>query len=193
MGRDSKQNSAFASGMRGREKPKIASSHGGTMNPPPTHDPLGNEKQEPGKSIGMPGGIDHTDSVYSSGMRGLEAGKQKKAQQGRGVAGDAGYGQSEKSAGGGENHQKANTTIGNPDGERGSANDAPLKGQQGGVDDAHIRTTGTKAYKLGIPGNNTELASSAADPIGAEEDDTHINIRVPKKSITKRQGRGQAV
>lgn len=185
MARDSKGNSAFASGMRGREKPKVADAHGDTKIPTGS---AGNEKQHAGGAIGDPGGVSHTDSVYSSGMRGLEGGKQKPAAKDGGTAGTATFGQARGSKTGGENSQKANSMIGNPDGT-----DTSQQGARSGVSDAHMQTTGPNAHKLGIPGNNTETAAVAGDPIGAEEDDTHINIRVPKKSITKKKGAGQAV
>lgn len=189
MGRDSKSNSAFASGMRGREKPKIASTHGGTYGQESESAGAdGNSKQGPGKVIGNPDGVPHTDPVYSSGMRGLETGKQKPAAKDGGTAGTATFGQTRGSGSGGENAQKANTMIGNPDGT-----DTSQSGARSGISDAHMQTTGPGAKKLGIPGNNTEAAAVGTDPIGAEEDDRYINIRVPKKSITKKQGRGQAV
>lgn len=189
MARDARKGAAYASGMRGREKPKVAEAHGSTKVPDnPTEDPVGNQKQEPGKSIGTPGGVSHTDSVYSSGMRGLESGKQKPAQQGRsGGSGDAEYGQTDEGKGGGENHQKPNTQIGNPDGDN-----TAKRGAMSGVGDEHLRSAAKGAYKLGIPGNNTEQASQG-EPIGAEEDETHINVRIPKASLKKRQGAGQAV
>lgn len=185
MARDGKRNSAFASGMRGREKPTVAGSHGDTKVPTGA---AGNEKQHAGGTIGDSGGVDHTDPVYSSGMRGLERGSQKPAAKDGGTAGTATFGQSRGSSSGGENAQKANTMIGNPDGT-----DTSQKGARSGISDAHLQSTAKSAHDLGIPGNNTEAASQGTDPIGAEEDDTHINIRVPKKSITKRKGAGQAV
>lgn len=181
--RDARKGAAFASGMRGREKPKVADAHGSTKNPAPTENPLGNERQEPGKSIGAPGGVDHTDPVYSSGMRGLESGKQKKA------GGSAQYGQTSEGKGGGENKQGPDAFVGNPDGD----NTAKKSGPASGIGDEHLRSAAKGAYKMGIPGNNTEQAATGGEPIGAEEDDTHINIRVPKHSITKRKGAGQAV
>lgn len=189
MSRDGKKNSAFASGMRGREKPKVASSHGGTMvNDNGGENPTSTQRQEPGKTIGMPGGVDQTDPVYSSGMRGLERGSQKPAAKDGGTAGTATFGQARGSASGGENAQKANTMIGNPDGT-----DTSGRGARSGVSDAHLQSTAKSAHDLGIPGNNTEAASQGTDPIGAEEDETHINIKIPKKSITKKKAAGQAV
>lgn len=188
MARDSKSNSAFASGMRGREKPKVAGSHGRTMGQEEANaKPGGENKQGPATTIGNPDGVDHTDPVYSSGMRGLEKGKQKPAAKDGGTAGTATFGQARGSASGGENGQKPNTMIGNPDGT-----DTSQGGPRSGISDAHMQTAGPGAKEIGIPGNNTEQAA-IGNAIGAEEDDTHINIRVPKKSITKKKGSGQAV
>lgn len=181
MGRDPRKGAAFASGMRGREKPTIADSHGRTMGEEDTGTAGGEKKQVPMGHIGNPDGVDHTDPVYSSGMRGLETGKQKKA------GGSAQYGQTTEGSGGGENKQAPNTAVGNPDGDN-----TVKRGQTSGVADSHMQSTAKDAHKLGIPGNNTEQASQG-EPIGAEEDDTHINIRVPKASISKRKGAGQAV
>lgn len=183
MARDPRKNSAFDSGMRGREKPKVQEAHGTTK----VNDNAGGEsKQGAGKTIGTPGGVDL--SAYSSGMRGPEAPKQKRAQQGRGGTGDAEYGQTDKSAGGGESHQKANTTIGNPDGDNTAG-----RGKRAGADEGAMRNAGSDAKELGIPGNNTEEASQSAHPIGeagilGDEDDTHINLRIPKASLKKKQG-----
>ena len=188
MARDPRKGAAYASGMRGREKPKVAEAHGRTMGQEDSHAGAdGNSKQGPGKVIGNPDGVSPNDSAYSSGMRGLETGKQKPAARAGGTAGTATFGQARGSKSGGESHQEANTMIGNPDGTDTARMEAPS-----GVSDAHIRGTAEEAYKLGIPGNNTEQAAQGGDPIGAEEDDTHINIRVPKSSITKRKGARQS-
>lgn len=187
MSRDGKKNSAFASGMRGREKPKVSGSHGGTMGQEDSGSGGGENKQGPSTTVGNPDGVPHTDPVYSSGMRGLERGSQKPAAKDGGTAGTATFGQARGSSSGGENHQQANTMIGNPDGT-----DTSQRGARSGITDAHMQTTGPGAKEIGIPGNNTEQAA-IGNAIGAEEDDTHINIRVPKKSITKKKGSGQAV
>lgn len=160
--RDARKGAAFASGMRGREKPKVADSHGADTGTDAAGG--GEKKQAPGAVIGQPDGVPHTDSVYSSGMRGLEKGNQKPAAQG-GTEGPAG----------------------NPDGDN-----TAKRGAVSGVSDAQIQSTAKDAGKMGIDGNNLEQASQG-EPIGAEEDDTHINIRVPKASISKRHGAGQAV
>lgn len=186
MGRDPRKGAAFASGMRGREKPTIADAHGRTMGEEDTGTAGGEKKQVPMGHIGNPDGVDHTDPVYSSGMRGLETGKQKRAQQGRGGS-DAQYGQTDHGAGGGESKQGPDKQVGNPDGDN-----TVKRGQTSGVADSHMQSTAKDAHDLGIPGNNTEQASQG-EPLSAEEDDTHINIRVPKSSIAKRKGAGQAV
>lgn len=172
--RDPRKNSAFASGMRGREKPTIAGAHGGTYGQTDSATAGGEKKQGPSTVVGDPDGVPHTDRVYASGMRGLETGKQKPA------AKDGG-------AGGGENKQGAGT-IGTPDGT-----DTSGRGARAGVSDAHIQSTAKSSRELGIPGNNTEAATSEIEPIGAEEDDTHINVRIPKSALKKKQGAGQAV
>lgn len=182
MGRDPRKGAAFASGMRGREKPKVADAHGRTLGEEDTGTAGGEKKQVPMGHIGNPDGVDHTDPVYSSGMRGLETGKQKKA------GGSAQYGQTREGSGGGENKQGPDTVVGNPDGD----DTAKKAGVASGISDSHMQSAAKDAHKLGIPGNNTEQATQG-EPIGAEEDDTHINIKVPKSSIMKRKGSGQAV
>jgi hypothetical protein len=175
MARDPRKNSAFDSGMRGREKPKVQEAHGSTK----VNDNAGGEnKQGAGKTIGTPGGVDL--SAYSSGMRGIEKPKQKSAADG------ATYGQGKEGAGGGENKQAPDTRVGNPDGH----NDA-ARGKRHGVDEGGMRNAGSDAKKLGIPGNNTEEASQSAHPEGeagilGDEDDTHINLRIPKASLKKK-------
>lgn len=183
MARDPRKGSAFDSGMRGREKPKIADAHGKTAAAVGTS--AGNEKQQAGGRIGDNTGVDL--SAYTSGMRGPEKPKQKSAQQGRGVGGDAGYGQTEHSAGGGESHQKANTTIGNPDGDNTAAT-----GARKGIQDSHLQSVAhTARNEMGIPGNNTEQAAIGQPGEGepgilGDEDDTHINLRIPKASLKKK-------
>lgn len=180
MARDPRKNSAYDSGMRGREKPKIADSHGRNA----VNDNAGGEdKQAAGKTVGDPGGIDHTNSAYSSGMRGMERPKQKSAEGGanEGVRGSAAPG----------NKQAKDTHVGEPDGH----NDAG-EGARHGVGESHMRNAGEDAYELGNNGNAanaTEQAAEGAHPydeagILGEEDDTHINVRVPKASIRKKIG-----
>ena len=191
MGRDPRKGAAFASGMRGREKPKVADAHGKTMGTESDSAGGGEMKQGANTVVGNPDGVSQTDSAYSSGMRGLETGKQKSASDtGKG---GATYGQQREGKQQKEGKQEPDAYVGSPDGEQGAHNDAPLHGAQSGVSDASLRTHAAAAYKLGIPGNSTEQAASGEEPIGAEEDDTHINVRIPKASLKKKQGAGQAV
>lgn len=176
MARDPRKNSSFESGMRGREKPKVADAHGGTAAASGGTD--GNSKQKPGGRIGDNTGVDL--SAYSSGMRGPEKPKQKSA------SGDANYGQSREGSSGGENRQAPNTRVGQPDGH----NDAG-RGKKHGVDEGGMRNAGSDAKKIGIPGNNTEQAAVSVEPVGeagilGDEDDTHINLRIPKASLKKK-------
>lgn len=175
MARDPRKGSAFDSGMRGREKPKIADAHGKTA--APKGDSAGNEKQHAGGRIGDNTGVDL--SAYTSGMRGPEKPKQKPA------AGAANYGQGSEGSAGGENRQAPDTQVGNPDGH----NDAGT-GKRAGVDAAGLRSAGSNAKELGV-GSNLEQASQSAEPEGqagvlGEEDDTHINLRIPKASLKRK-------
>jgi hypothetical protein len=187
MARDPRKNSAFDSGMRGREKPKVSDSHGGTFKPKGTS--AGNEKQQAGGRIGDSTGVDL--SAYTSGMRGPEAPKQKRNAEEGSPAGSATYGQERNGTPGGESKQGPNTLVGRPDGRKSwSSND---RGPKKGVQDSHIQATAKSSHDLGIPGNNTELASQSVEPEGeagilGDEDDTHINLRIPKASLRKKQG-----
>ena len=77
MARDPRKNSAFDSGMRGREKPKISEAHGQTMGSEAGSNMGGEKKQGPNAIVGDPDGVTQNDSAYSSGMRGAEKAKQK--------------------------------------------------------------------------------------------------------------------
>lgn len=183
MARDPRKNSSFESGMRGRDKPKVSSAHGGTMGTESDSGAGGESKQGPNKVVGNPDGVSLNDSAYSSGMRGLEKGKQKPA------SGAANKFAEEGSTMGGESKQGDNTIVGNPKGEQSwsSADRGPKKG----VGDEHLRGAAEGAYKMGIPGNNTEEAAGHKAPEGeagilGEEDDTHINIRIPKASLKRK-------
>lgn len=158
MARDPRKNSAFESGMRGREKPKVNEAHGDNA---VNDNPGGEMKQAAGKTIGQPGGVDHTDSAYSSGMRGMERPKQKAAS-----------GAANLEPGG--NDAKAAT------------------GQRSGFEDAQVRKTPGMAQEMGADGNSTEEAAEGMDdePEGilGEEDDTHINVRIPKASLKRKTG-----
>ena len=180
MARDPRSGSAFTSGMRGREKPKIAGTHGGTYGQEKEGSPGGESKQGPDKQVGNPDGVGL--SAYSSGMRSNEKPTQKSA------SGSATYGQQREGSGGGENRQGPDTQVGKPDGH----NDAGT-GQRKGVTDGHLQSTANDAKKLGVPGNNTEDAAHQVAPIGAEgilgeEDETHIYAKIPKASLKKRGG-----
>jgi hypothetical protein len=179
MARDPRKNSAFESGLRGREKPKVADSHGSTA----VNDNAGGEsRQAAGKTIGDPGGVDHMDPAYSSGMRGMEKAKQKPA---------SGAGNEQPSGGvQAGNHQKPHSTVGDPAGH----NDAG-RGERKGFGDGAARGSGEDAYAMGNDGNaanSSERAAEGKEPQGdgilGEEDDTHINIRIPKASLKKKAG-----
>ena len=191
--RDPRKNSAYASGMRGQEKPKVASAHGGTWGQQKEGTKGGQNKQGPDTMVGDPDGVSHRDPVYRSGMRGLEKGKQKPASSTASGTG-ANYGQttsgSPQPAG---NKQKADTFIGNPDGEPGWAG-SKAKGVKNGVGDAAIRSKPAGAYKLGIPGNNTEQASQTKTPATCSNcGHPTSNTAHPTPSLTKKKGSGQAV
>jgi hypothetical protein len=185
MARDPRKNSAFDSGMRGREKPKVQSGNtGGDRGARGPDGSSGGESvQEAGKTIGDPNGIDHMDSAYSSGMRGMEKPKQKGAESGanKEVQGPEVAG----------NRQEGDSHIGEPRGEESwSPND---RGPKKGVNDGQVRGTAEDAYKMGNDGNAVNSSEEAAlghEPQGegilGEEDDTHINIRIPKASLKKK-------
>lgn len=177
MGRDPRGNSAFESGMRGREKPKIQGSHGRNA---VNDSPGGESRQAAGKTVGEPGGIDQTDAAYSSGMRGMEKAKQKSAEGGANQ-----QMQGSQAAG---NRQEADTHVGEPMGH----NDAE-RGVRHGVSGSTMRGSGEQAYGMGNNGNAVNSSESAAEghePDGegilGEEDDTHINIRIPKASLKRK-------
>jgi hypothetical protein len=175
MARDPRKSSAFESGMRGREKPKADKAN--------TAQPDGaagsEEKQAPGKTVGEPGGVDL--SAYTSGMRGIEKPKQKDA------AGSAT--QQPKAGQASGNSQKPHSTVGKPGGH-----DDAASGNRSGVSNGAARSKATDAYALGTnenAANSTEEAAQGHEPEGdgilGEEDDTHINVRIPKSSIRRKQ------
>lgn len=181
MARDPRKNSAFASGLRGREKPAVSGAHGGTFGQESAGTTAGGEsKQGPSTTVGNPDGVKLNDSAYSSGMRGMEKGNQKSA------SGDA-----TKHVGGssgGESKQGPNTVVGQPKGH-----DDAGSGPRKGVNDSHLRQTPSDAHALGAAGsaNSTENAAMNKAPIGdagilGDEDDTHINLRIPKASLKKK-------
>jgi hypothetical protein len=125
-------------------------------------------KQTPGGKVGNPAG-----EAYSSGMRGGEKPKQTPVEDSAATmaTGNAG--------GAGSSRQEAGSSVGNPKGEDGSKTVAAAMG--GGEAQAHT----SDAYKQGTAGNNLEAAAAGHEP-SFEEDDTHVNIRVPKSSFKRK-------
>lgn len=178
MARDPRKSSAFDSGMRGKDKPKVSGNVGGDKGGRGPSGSSGSEdKQEAGKTVGDANGVGL--DAYSSGMRGNEKPKQKSA------ARDAN--QQVSGSAGGENKQGASTKVGEPAGH-----DDAAEGQRKGFSDSEAQSKASGAYKPGTPGNNTEAAAfgkqPSSDGIIGEEDDTHINVRIPKASLKKKQG-----
>jgi hypothetical protein len=128
----------------------------------------GGSKQGPKTKVGNPDG-----ELYSSGMRGQEKPKEAPVEDGAATlaTGDAG--------GAGSSKQAPNSSVGNPKGEDASKAVGAVLG--GG--EAQAKTSA--GYKVGIPGNNLEHAAAGHEP-SFEEDDTHLNIRVPKTSFKRR-------
>jgi len=127
----------------------------------------GESKQGPGTKVGNPHG-----EAYSSGMRGNERPKEQPVEDAAATqaTGDA--------IGAGSSKQGPNTSVGVPKGQDTSKTvAAAMSGKQ-------AQSATSDAYK---PGNaNLETAASGGEP-QFEEDDTHVNIRVPKTSF-KRKG-----
>jgi hypothetical protein len=175
MARDPRKGSAFESGMRGREKPKIEGNTGGDRGGKGPDGASGSEsKQAAGKTVGDPNGVDL--SAYVSGMRGNEKPKQKDA------SGSANQFPSGGSAAG--NRQDPHSTVGKPAGH-----DDAGQGARAGVSQGQMRNAGDDAKKMGIPGNSTENSAEGSElPEGilGEDDDTHINLKIPKSSIRKK-------
>ena len=185
MARDPRKNSAFESGLRGREKPKVESGNtGGDRGARGPDGGSGSEsKMMAGRTVGDPNGIDHTDPAYSSGMRGLERPKQKPA--------SGGANEEPRGAVVSGNRQEANTHVGEPAGEQSWSPDD--RGPKKGVNDGHLRQRAEDAYRMGNDDNavnSSEEAAQGEEPQGegilGEEDDTHINIRIPKASLKKK-------
>lgn len=184
--RDPRKLSAFESGMRGSEKPKVTPEHG--HNQVNQGEKGGEHVQKPKGEIGDPGGVDLP--AYTSGMRGMEKPKQKTAEGATDSTGN-----SKSDFGGGERRQGANSVVGTPKGVGLSGTEAKYenslgepRGEGRTVSEGEAQKKASEAYKLGIPGNNTEAATSEVEPIGAEEDDTHINVRIPKASLKRKSG-----
>jgi hypothetical protein len=175
MARDPRKSSAFDSGMRGKEKPKADAS--ATAQPDGAS---GSEsRQAAGKTVGDAGGVDL--SAYTSGMRGREKAKQKDA------AGAAT--QQPKAGEAGGNKQQPHSTVGKPGGHSEAG-----KGDRSGVSAGSARSAAADAYGMGRndnAANSSEEAAAGHEPSGegilGEEDDTHINIRIPKSSLKRKQ------
>lgn len=170
MARDPRKSSAFDSGMRGKDKPKTAQPDGAAGS---------EDKQAPGKTVGTPGGVDL--SAYTSGMRGIEKPKQK----------DAGGAANQQPKAGevGGNRQQPHSTVGKPGGH-----DDAAQGMRKGVTDGSARSKAQDAYAMGSnenAANSSEEAAQGNEPSGegilGEEDDTHINVRIPKASLKRKQ------
>jgi len=150
MARDLKKFSAFDSGMRGSEKPRVSESSNG-----------GESKQDAGTKVGEPDG--EGLSAFSSGMRGSQ---KPPASATRGPKG-----------GGGESKQGAGTVVDEPNGtataKRGSQSTS-ASAANGAAQDAHA-----------MDENSLELSPDHQGP-EAHEDDTHINVRIPKSSIKRK-------
>lgn len=162
MAKDPRKQSAFESGMRGSQKPKIQSGNGrgeaGTQGP---DGGAGSEnRQQAGSTVGDSKGVGL--DVYSSGIRGSEKPKQKSPAAATLATGnEAGKG-----------------SVGNPKGD----NTAQSLGKS--TDDSTLHAHASDAYSQ--ENNSTERASVGMEPT-AEEDDTHINVRIPKASLKRRQ------
>lgn len=197
MARDPRGNSAFSSGLRGREKPKVADAHGKTWGQEDEGkseqvDGGGVTKQGPDRFVGNPDGVNLNDSAYSSGMRGMETAKQKSAGGDPGGSSGANMFAEKGSPRQPENKQLPNSVVGQPSGEQSwSGSD---RGPKKGVGDEHLRGKASDAYELGNDGNAVNSSEQAAEGhvhsdgegILGEEDDTHINIRIPKASLKKK-------
>lgn len=170
MARDPRKNSAFDSGMRGREKPKVQAAHGGTMGSEEASNKGGENKQAANTVVGDPDGVELNNSAYSSGMRGMEKPKQQAAESGGG-------------SGGGESKQTPGGVVGNPDGH-----DDAASGKRAGVNSAHMQSTAAGAHKAASNTEDAITSGQGESGILGEEDDTHINIRIPKASLKKKAG-----
>lgn len=191
MARDPRKQGAYDSGMRGREQPKVKSGNtGGDRGARGPDGSTGSEsKQQAGKTVGDSNGVDL--SAYTSGMRGIEKPKQKsaggdpKSRTGANKFAEQG---SKEQAG---NRSEPNGVRGQPSGEPSWSKDD--RGPKRGVADSHVRSAASDAYDLGRNENalnSTERAAEGKQPDGegilGEEDDTHINIRIPKASLKKK-------
>jgi hypothetical protein len=180
MARDPRKGGAFESGMRGKEKPKVESGNtGGDRGARGPDGGAGSEdRQAAGKTVGDSNGVDL--SAYTSGMRGMEKPKQK------GAANQAS--EQVKGRSGGESRQGPDAIVGQPEGHTEAG-----KGNRTGVSDGTARSAAQDAYAMGRnddAANSSELAAEGKEPQGdgilGEEDDTHINIRIPKASLKRK-------
>jgi len=133
----------------------------------PKHAGGGESKQGEGTKVGDPDGVGL--DAYSSGMRGPEKPKQKGAE----VATMSPTGN------GGESKQAASTVVGNPKGHDTSQSvgkSLQPSAAQASAKDAHS-----------MDENSLETSTASAYP-EAEEDDTHINVRIPKASMKRKTG-----
>ncbi|HLW79300.1 MAG TPA: hypothetical protein VKU44_06840 [Terriglobia bacterium] len=111
-------------------------------------------------------------SAYDSGMRGSEKPRVTESSK----------------ESGGESKQGAGTKVGSPDGDGLAAFSSGMRGgeqpRKKGADGANADQQTDQAGELGA-GGNLEDASQQAAP-EAHEDDTHINVRIPKSSIRRK-------
>jgi hypothetical protein len=131
----------------------------------------GGTKQHAGGTVGNPKGEKPT--AHSSGMRGSEKPKQ--------APDSANLTTSDTSRAGGENARIPNTHIGDP----GAENSANVQKVAPAMNDGTLQQHTSDAY--GMDGNSLERAALGMQP-DVQEDDTHLNIRIPKASI-KRSGK----
>lgn len=162
--RDGRKNSAYASGMRGREKAAIAEGNvqGESGSSQPAGASGGESTQGPHTKVGDPQGVGL--DAYQSGMRGSEKAKQKPASSAT---------QAPNNEGG----------AGNPNGDANAARVAPS------MEAAALQQHTTDAHAMGTPGSNTETAVSQDAPT-FEDDDTHVHIKVPKAAFKRRAPSG---
>ena len=175
MAKSGKKNSAFLSGMRGGEKSKGVEE---SKTSAPDAATGGEAVQGPSKEIGDSAGVDLP--AYTSGMRGIEKPKQK--------SGNAATLSSEDPDGGPAKHiapnkQAPGTVVGDPEGVVGEGHDhIPMSMSEG-----QKRSDASAAYKMAKPGAGMSLESPIVNDVPQlDEDDTHINVKIPKSSLGKR-------
>jgi hypothetical protein len=124
--------------------------------------------QKPGGKVGNPAG-----EAYSSGMRGGEQPRQKSGDAATDSTNDHG-------AAGGENARRPGAVIGNPEGEAAAAGRHSSSSMTPGAANG-------KAAAAHQADASTEASAQGMQP-SFEEDDTHVNIRVPKSSFKRSKG-----